>query len=163
MNIKEDQIKLKSVAGKTEDGRPVMYVLSKGGLHMFFTTTKDGKPEALAAAPHIAIARHFAEKKCPIKWGEEYMLKSEPQYDAMLKYFHSVDLPIQKSEEMKDVWMVWNTKPSNKGFEIMDSKELIKGIKDGVYDCYDMVRPLDLSKKDSLIEDSDDFKEFLKA
>lgn len=76
--ITPEQIKLSDGhAGVTSSGSPVIYVLSKGGLHMFLTKN-GGRVEALAAAPHIGIARFFAEKKAGgIEWSPEYMMKSE--------------------------------------------------------------------------------------
>lgn len=76
--ITKDQIKLSDGhAGVTASGSPVIYILSKGGLHMFLT--KNGQQiEALAAAPHIGIARFFAEKKAGgINWAPDYIMKSE--------------------------------------------------------------------------------------
>ena len=76
--ITKDQIKLSDGhAGVTASGSPVIYILSKGGLHMFLT--KNGEQvEALAAAPHIGIARFFAEKKAGgINWAPDYIMKSD--------------------------------------------------------------------------------------
>lgn len=76
--ITPEQIKLSDGhAGVTSSGSPVIYVLSKGGLHMFLTKN-GGRVEALAAAPHIGIARFFAEKKAGgIDWSPNYIMKSD--------------------------------------------------------------------------------------
>ena len=75
MKISADQIEDKGIAGKTEDGRPVVYILTKGGLHAFFVKTAEGIA-SIGAAPHLAIARFLAGKKEKINW-EEGFEKSE--------------------------------------------------------------------------------------
>src|ERR1700676_1158015 len=83
MKISSDQIDTKSLAGKTGDGDPIVYIASKGGLHAFFYKNKDGNIESLAAAPHKAIAQWMAEQKDPkISWDSDFG-KSE---DKIAKY-----------------------------------------------------------------------------
>lgn len=73
MKIDKDQMAETFIAGKTSDGRNVVYVATHGGLHAFFCKDKEGNISAIGAAPHRAISRFLAEKKEPgIKWNEEF-------------------------------------------------------------------------------------------
>ncbi len=73
MKIKDSDIAVRSVAGYTKEGKPVIYIQSVGGLHALFKKTDNGGIEAVAAAPHIAIMKWMAEKKeSGLKWEKDF-------------------------------------------------------------------------------------------
>lgn len=85
MKIDKDQIAETFIAGKTKDGKNIVYVATHGGLHAFFCKDEDGNVSSIGAAPHKAIARFLAEKKEPgIKWNEDFN-KSEDLQKMGLK------------------------------------------------------------------------------
>jgi hypothetical protein len=72
MKIDKDQIAETFIAGKTKDGKNIVYVATHGGLHAFFCKDENGDISAIGAAPHKSIAKFLAEKKeSGIKWNEE--------------------------------------------------------------------------------------------
>jgi hypothetical protein len=62
------QVEARHIASKkrigTLHGQAVTELLLKGGL-VLVATVKDGKPQMLAAAPHVAVARYMAERAEP--------------------------------------------------------------------------------------------------
>lgn len=80
MKIKDSDISIRSIAGKDEEGRPIVYIQTNGGLHAVFRKTKNDEIESLAAAPHIAIMKWLAEKKEPsIKWNDDFEKNNDLQ------------------------------------------------------------------------------------
>jgi hypothetical protein len=78
MDIKPNLVKTKSVAGYDADGKPIVYVLTHGGLHAFFGRTTATGYEALGTGPLREVAKFIAEKRRPgLTWNEEFLIKSE--------------------------------------------------------------------------------------
>jgi hypothetical protein len=129
MKIAADQIESKAIAGKTDDGRPIVYILTKGGLHAFFCKDKEGHIASIGAAPHKAIARFLAGKKETIKWdsgfekSEDSLSKSESdQFEKLrtLMFMKSFEQPVGP----EDVLVVYDIK--NSKFNIMKSEDFNK-------------------------------------
>lgn len=91
------QIDAKQLAGKPKkvgkrDGKDVLEIATKGGLHMI-VAPKDGSFETLGTGPHRAVARFIAKKKSPeIQWTSlekadhiepEFFQHLLPKYEAM--------------------------------------------------------------------------------
>ena len=152
MIITEDQISEKKVAGKAGGGSPVLYIVSKGGLHAFFTR-KEGAIESLGAAPHKAIAMWMAEKRDPdLTWSKEFLSKSEYErmdiaksiarrFSEIRTMFFSPE--IRKSEGTSDDYTVYDV--SKREFLTMTKAEIVQGVADQSLDRLAMVRPADLS------------------
>jgi hypothetical protein len=125
MKLSADQIDTKAVAGKTSDGRPVVYVLTKGGLHAFFCKNKEGQLVSIGAAPHRAIARFLAGKKETVDWNDDFaksesLSKSEDdQFQKLrnLMFVPTFDDPIGPP----DVLLVYDIQ--NSRFEIVKSED----------------------------------------
>ena len=169
MKIAADQIEEKAVAGETKDGSPVVYILSKGGLHVFFAKNKDGQIEAIGASPHKAISSFFAEKKCPgIKWDEKFLdknfMKSESldksEGELFLKFREMIFTDKIRKAEMKNtgVFLVYDI--SKTTIEVLTKADLIDVIKEK--DPYSLVRDTSLSQKAEILKDHEEFAEFFK-
>jgi hypothetical protein len=61
MTLNANEVEYKKKIG-TLDGKPVIEVGLKGGLHLVFAAN-GGKFETLGAGPHRAVARFIAQKK----------------------------------------------------------------------------------------------------
>jgi hypothetical protein len=98
MILNENEIEYKKKVG-TLDGKPVIEVGLKGGLHLIFAA-RGGKFETLGAGPHRAVARYIAGKKSEskVQWTDlnkadhvepsffEHLL---PRYEAMTDAFRA--------------------------------------------------------------------------
>lgn len=98
MNIKPEEVEYKKKVGNL-DGKPVIEVGLRGGLHLIFAS-KGGKFETLGAGPHRAVARFIARKKSEnkVEWTDlnkadhiepvyfEHLL---PKYEAMTDAFRA--------------------------------------------------------------------------
>lgn len=84
MKIDEKAILSKEIVGKTEEGNPVLLVVTHGGLYAFFTKKED-KIETLSMAPQMAIGAWMAEKKENIKWNEGFLKSEKYKYDNLMK------------------------------------------------------------------------------
>lgn len=171
MKIPPEEIEIKKLAGTSGDGDPVLYVLSKGGLHAFFTKTKD-EVKSLGAAPHRAIATWLAEQHDPkIKWNEEFMAKGEDFVDDLQKseankfmqlrkaLFAPVpDLPEPRYDY--DAYLVYGVR--EKTFSISSAEEVREGIEKGEIRRYDMVRHASLMWPAHLVEDDPQFGELMR-
>ena len=152
MIIKEEQIAEKKLAGVSGKDSPVLYIVSKGGLHAFFTK-KDGQIESLGAAPHKAIAMWMAEKRDPeLKWNKEFLSKTEYDQSDLAKSikrkFEEIrvmffDPIIQKSENISEEYTVYDY--ANKTFLSMNKSEIIESVINKSLDKLAMVRPSDFS------------------
>jgi hypothetical protein len=139
--ITKDQIKLSDAhAGVTASGSPVIYILSKGGLHMFLTQVA-GQVEALAAAPHIGIARFFAEKKAGgINWSPDYIMKSEKlqsDYLEIRKSFFNKEIMAED-----ETYAIYDHKA--KVIDIMDKEDFESTLKKGDITPFSFVRRIDI-------------------
>lgn len=150
--ITENQIAERKVAGASGQGNPVVYIVSKGGLHAFFCK-KDGEVHSLGAAPHRAIAMFLAEKHDPdLKWNKEFVSKSSDEtcdltksiankFNEVRTMFFSQE--IRKSEDETDEYTVYDT--ANREFLTMSKAEIIESVKDRTLDRLALVRLADLS------------------
>lgn len=159
MTITEDQIAEKKVAGTAGDGNPVLYIVSKGGLHAFFAK-KDGQIQSLGAAPHRAIAMWMAEKRdSSVKWDKDFLSKSE--YDrldlakSVARRFEEIRTmffgEVRKSEGTSDDYLVYES--SSRRFMSMTKSEIVAGVRKGTLDKLAMVRPADLSAPVALAQE----------
>lgn len=147
MKITKDQIEVKQLAGHKKDGSPVVYVMSKGGLHAFFARGENSQIEAIGAAPHKAIAKWLAEKKAgEIKWEDDFLTKNE---DSLVKSESNMFLKLRKMIFMpktevpvgpSDIYIVYDSK--NSQIEVVNKSEFIES----KYDDYCLVRNCSLSE-----------------
>ena len=164
MKITEKQLKDKQLAGKTKEGKPVLYVETHGGLHLFFVK-KDKKLESLSAAPHKAIAQWMAEKKEKINWGKDFLGKSEMAMDLQ-KNEEALFLKLRsllwgKSqdsiEKNRDSFLLYDH--HSKEFQFLGKSELIEEIEEGKVNRFSVIRELSLEDPASLISDHKKFKD----
>jgi hypothetical protein len=130
MKIKDTDIAAKSIAGEDENGKPIVYVQTTGGLHAVFKRAKDGSVESIAAAPHIGIMKWLAEKKEPnLKWknnfnnSNELEKAEESMFLRMRNIFFSpkTDAPLPNPNGLL---MVYNI--DNSSIQIIEKSELNK-------------------------------------
>lgn len=166
MKIPEKNIKIKKIAGYTKNETPIVYVVTDGGLHAFFSKNKDKEIESLAAAPHRAIAMFMAEKRSPgLKWDEDFLTKGENFVDDIEKkekfifgkFKEVMWSPIQKSlDGLKSKFLVYYV--YDKSFQVLDKAEILDGIKEGEIDEFTIVRELTLDKPATIISLHPEFK-----
>ncbi len=163
MNITPDQIKTKQIAGKTDDGNPVLYILTHGGLHAFFTK-KEGKVEALAAAPHKGIAQWMADQKAKVKWDDDFILKGEGFVDSLQKSESAAfaglreivwSAPQEKVEKHENRFLVYDQ--VEKAIGVYSRDEILESIKKKELDGTEVVKELTLDKSATILSLSDDF------
>lgn len=78
MNISPGQVASKKKVGWLNQ-TPVWAIETIGGLNLM-VVVRGGKAEPLAVAPHRAVAKHLARKRCPqIQWAE--LTKAEDAVD----------------------------------------------------------------------------------
>lgn len=145
MRIAPEHIQEKALAGKTSAGHPVLYVLTKGGLHAFFVKGADGI-EAAGAAPHRAVAEWIAEKKYPgIEWDEKFVKnqgleKSErAAFDRVRNLMFRPEI-IENSDHDPDMYFVYD--PKNVTIDVMSSDEVRQSFKKHEWS---FIRPVNLS------------------
>jgi hypothetical protein len=63
MKIESKDLALRKRVG-TLRGRAIIYLMTKGGLHLIISDDEQG-PEILGAGPHPAVARYIAQKREP--------------------------------------------------------------------------------------------------
>lgn len=143
MKIAPELIKTKAKAGKTEDGSPVMYIETHGGLHAFFSK-KEEKWVALGAAQHRAIASFFAEKKAEsellgkIKWTEDFLGKSEQESRTEAdrlrnEFFYPVELKKTPGD-----YLVYDL--TTKEIDLMDHENVSYGIENQLFSENTLIR-----------------------
>ena len=70
MNIQDKHIASKTRVGSLH-GKPVVRLVTNGGLVLIGCTKNDGKTEILGSGPHRAVSMYIAEHKEPeIVWSE---------------------------------------------------------------------------------------------
>jgi hypothetical protein len=165
MKISSDQIKTKAIAGKTKDGRPVVFIATKGGLNAFFVKGEDGTISSIGAAPHRAIARFLAGKKEDIDWNDDFAKSEdslEKSEDVLFQKLRSAIFCPQVDHDeaavkKSDVYMVYDiTKCS---IAVMSKAELEQEIKDHRADELSLIRDTSLSDRATLLKDSSIFKD----
>lgn len=156
-------IETKQVAGTSSHGTPVVYVLSKGGLHAFFTKDSGGDIITLGTAPHRAIAQWMAEKRDPdLKWKQEFIQKKEMTHEDIMKS------DVQRFKKLKELLFYPGTSPelvknqNQDAFIVYDTKSLLIGVMDvtlikdslikGSLDKFAIVRDIGLTSSPSAIE-----------
>ena len=155
MKISADQIEERKIAGTTKDGNPIVYVITKGGLHAFFSKSKDGEIETLAAAPHKAIAKWLAEKRSPdIEWKELDIEKAEIDlFNRVRNVVFSKPIKTAAQPE-KQSYLVYNI--SRCDIEVMTKAEIETNLNN--INEYCLVKDLSLTKPVELLKNCADFK-----
>lgn len=97
VEIPPSEIAVKRTVGKS-NGKDVIYVKTIGGLHLMFL--KKDKPDLLAAAPHIGVAKFLALENDPsIEWTE--LSKSNhleySQFEHILPEYRSLTEELKKA------------------------------------------------------------------
>jgi len=150
LQIPSNQIQEKKLAGMCKHG-PVLYILTKGGLHALFTRDDGGKVKSLAAGPHAEIARFFAERNEPtIQWHEGFLSKSdnvdlsksENTFQKMRQMFWAItDGAVIQKSEASDLYFVYPINESKIHVATMDE---IKAECDLSKSKSIFIRPIDL-------------------
>jgi hypothetical protein len=161
MRIEPQFIESKAIVGKNEDGNPIVYIVSKGGLHAFFSKNKEGEIISLGAAPHRGIAKYLAEKKDKdIKWDDNFnkgeLTKSEDRLFEKFRQLVFAPVPEQPIENV-DLHICYDS--FNKTEHVISRSEVVDLIKGNKISPYAVVRPINLSKEPQIIKFSDDFGE----
>lgn len=155
MKISADQIESKKVAGKTKDGNPIVYVITKGGLHAFFSKNKDGEIDTLSAAPHRAIAKWLAEKRSPdIEWSELDLEKAEVDLFNRVRnviFSKPINTPAQPEQQS---YLVYDIAKCD--IEVMTKAEIAANL--ATISQYALIKDLALTKPAELLKESPDFK-----
>lgn len=163
MKITADQIDIKTVAGKTKDGRPVVYIATKGGLHSFFCKDEDDQIVSIGAAPHRAIAKFLAGKKEQIEWDKDFeektsnLKKSEEDLFEKLRhvmFMEHVRLG-DESPKRSDTYLVYNV--PRQIIEVMKSEDLENEISQGLVDRYTLVRDLSMTVRACVVGNHEKF------
>ena len=163
MKINDNQIETKAFAGKAGDGSPLVYLVTKGGLHAIFKKNKDGAIESIAAAPHRGIAQWMAEEKDKeIKWDSDFLSKSDEElvateqelFDKLRNVFF---LPERLGKSTKtDVYMVYDT--GNVTIQLTKKEDLKEELELGLTYDYWLVRNFALNEPVYLLKDHPEFK-----
>ena len=166
MIIDNNMIAEKHVVGKTRADTPVLYIMTHGGLHGFFTKSQDGAVETLATAPHKAIAAWMAEKKSGgIQWQKDFK-KTEQGFDSLQKSQHSRfekfrTLLFDKRTtllEKSDFYLVYDTKRTMIG--LLSKSEILERMTEkGIKKSEIIIRNASLSDTPDLLSLHGDFKD----
>lgn len=154
MMLKEGHIKDKKVVGHMSDDRPIVMVETYGGLFAFFTKSKDGSVETLAAAPHRAIGAFMCEQKDPdIKWNKriDEISKTEASelFTSLRDRMLSPDLSLVKSDEQYYLYY-----DHNEGtFELVHGADLQDMARSGEIDVFGLIRKADFSEPIMIVKD----------
>jgi hypothetical protein len=155
MKITENQILSRKVAGHTKEGEPIVYVVTKGGLHAFFKRAEDGNIETLAAAPHKAIGKWLTEQKSKgLTWNETDLDKSEDDlFDKLRRMlFAKLDQPIPNPDE----WQILYN-PIEKKIGLVQKSDLPELIKSDLSLKYAWIRDISLEKPFQLLESTEEY------
>jgi hypothetical protein len=163
MKISNDQIDKKSIAGKTKDGRAVVYIATKGGLHAFFCKDKEeGHIASIGAAPHKAIAKFLASKKEDIEWNKDFDKESSELNKSEAKLFSKLRkamfVPsLTSSSSQTGVFLVYDT--VNLNISLMSKAEIDEDIKNGYLSKYLLIRDTSLTSPATPLVDHEEFAE----
>lgn len=151
MRISPEHIQEKAIAGKTKDGAPILYVLTKGGLHAFFVKAGEGI-ESIGAAPHRAVASWIAEKKSPgIEWAQEFIQKSElaksekAMFERVRGLMFRQEVPAAPAELTKSMDLYFVYDPRRSLVEVMSEGDVRARLEKGEH-RWSFVRPVNLSE-----------------
>lgn len=154
MKIGPEHIETNQFAGYTAQGSPIIYVLTKGGLHVFFTRGSDNGVTALGAAPHKAIAEWLVEQKEPgVKWNDSFkpaeIAKSEnaqslKKHERLRKIMFSpaCDRPMQS----EDRYLLYS---KGSKFEVVTHDQLAARLRKGE-DTFSFVRHMSFTDEAQL-------------
>ena len=154
MKLGEDHIKDKKVVGHTPDGDPIVMIETHGGLFAFFTKSKSGGIETIAAAPHRGIGAFMCEQKKPgIKWNKRIDEVSKSQadelFDTLRKRMFSEETALSKSDEPYYVYYDHR----NATFELVHRDDLKEMVQAGEIDPFGFLRKADFSGPLMLVRD----------
>ena len=167
MKLSADQIEEKCIAGKTKDGRPVVYVLTKGGLHSFFCKNTEGQIMSIGAAPHKAIAKFLSGKKEDIEWNKDFnnktgkIDKSDNTIYTMLRKAMFAKPLIKKESQPSDVYIVYDI--NKEEISLMKHSEISNAIKDNKLQKFALIRELSLKSKAIFVKDHDSFSKLFEG
>ncbi|MGH7240716.1 MAG: hypothetical protein ACREGB_00275 [Candidatus Saccharimonadales bacterium] len=167
MKIPSEQIDIKQIAGTSGD-HPIVYILTKGGLHAFFTKDSGGQIISLGAAPHRGIAQWLCEQKDKsIKWNDDFIQKAEANYanlqkaeaDQYLKLRNMMfaPIPLEPLENVENLFIVYDT--GSKIIGIMEKSDVVEGIKSCEIDRFCLIRHINLASAPVIVEKHDIFAE----
>lgn len=157
MHISKENIKIKQLAGKTDDGKNILYIETIGGLHALFTTNSDGQLESIAASPHKAITIWMANKKNKkIDWNKEFLdnhnnslEKSELMlFDKLRQTIFSEKMPINSTTS--DLFLVYDWKVGK--IDIVTKSTMIDAYHNSEYFGHEIVRSADLKTPPQLLK-----------
>jgi hypothetical protein len=162
MQITHDMIQTQKIVGVSSKGKPLVYILSKGGLHAVFTKDDSGTVLVLGTSPHIAITRWLSEKRDPgLSWDAQFT-KSEIDQDELKKsegqaflklreafFYPAIENGLEKSENCTD-YLVYDT--STKVIGMMDLETVLESIEKGEIDRFCLVRRSDLTEPPTSVE-----------
>ena len=163
MKINENQVESKAFAGKSGDGSPLVYLVTKGGLHAIFKKNKDGGIESLAAAPHRGIVQWMAEEKDKdIKWDKDFLSKSDDElagseqevFENLRAAFLSPER-IEKSAKT-DIYMIYDV--ATMTIELIKKEDLVEELGLGTIQDHCLVRNLALTEPMYFVKDHPAFK-----
>lgn len=164
MKIDEKSILSKEVVGKTDEGNPVLLVVTHGGLYAFFTK-KENKIETLSMAPQVAIGAWMAEKKEKITWNEGFLKSEKYQYDnlrksegEMFKKLRKAMMsPLLKAECVKEegYYYIYDTGTFDIG--IMHKEDIKWGLRKGEISDLCLIRKLTLTEPICVIRNHREF------
>lgn len=151
MDLTPNLVKTKTIAGYDQDGKPIVYVATHGGLHAFFGRTSATGYEALGSGPLREVAKFLAEKKRPgVKWTEDFLIKSDDPERVpklFLEFFFSKsENQLGKLVGHRDLYLVYH--PEH-GFDALHEED----IKDASLPEGTLVRRSDLSEPPVKVED----------
>lgn len=151
LNLDAKEVDKKESAGKTSDGRPVIYIYTKGGLHAFFTRkAKTSQIEPIGIGSHRAVAQWMAEKKESIKWEDTFNKKENEDFTNLTKSesnqkrlnaalnYHKTFENSEKSDKM--IVKHWTSKE----VVIMSEKDVKLAVTHGIIGADMIVRDLNL-------------------
>lgn len=156
MKLDKEHIAKKCTIGKTGDGRPIVYVLTHGGLHACFSKGASGEVETIAAAPHKGIMRYLAEQKDKdIEWNDEAhaiepFARSE-DYAALKKSMLNHSVVPNSSSSTVDLYLVYD--PFIQTVEIEKAESIRSKVRSGDYRFGTVARLADYSGPITSVDD----------
>jgi hypothetical protein len=166
-------IETKEHAGTSSSGSPIIYILSKGGLHAFFSKDKDGEVTTLGTAPHRAIAVWMSEKKDPgLKWKDGFLAKSEITVDDIKKndenrfdklrslIFYTQNAGLLAKNQSNDSFLIYDSDQHYIG--VHSKQEILDALKKGEVSKFAVARDIGLTTSPSVLEMHPAFAEYFK-
>lgn len=171
MKIPESQIEIKKIVGTSGHDTPVVYIVTRGGLHALFTKDEKGDTVSLGASPHRAITRWLGEQKDPkVKWNDDFIQKGEAFKDDLQKHEAHRFLRLRKAIFGpqtttpgcdQDAFIIYCV--DQKQFMVSDREELEKSIQAGEISRHDVIRHCSLTEPFYLAEDHPGFADLIRS